>query len=252
MRPFLICLSSLVLLAHLVPVASTTAHPPAQVECPTIAIETPSHIICPDAEVTFTASVTGGDINSQHSFNWTVSAGRIVSGQGTPTIRVATVNAPGNQIEAGVNATVEVVGGQWGSCSRTASHAVQVKPFCPDRKFDAFLGNASLEEEKARLGNFAARLRNDLDTMGIITIRSGGKMSVGEAEARLERARNYLVNELGIEADRVFTREGDSLEELTIELWVMPTKLPSITPSQTNNSSPSQLNSNAPKPAVGP
>ena len=245
MRPILISLSSLILIALLVPITGSTTPYPHQVECPTIAIDTPSNIICPDADVTFTASVMGGNINSQHTFNWTVSAGRIISGQDTPTITVATANASGNQIDAGVNATVELVGGQWGSCSRTASYAVQVKPFCPDRKFDAFTGNASLEEEKARLGNFASRLRNDPDTMGIITIRSGGKMSVGEAEARLERARNYLVNELGIEADRVLTREGDSLEELTIELWVMPTKLPPAGDSQTNNS-------NTPKPAAGP
>lgn len=245
MRPILISVLSLILIALLVPVTGSTTPYPHQVECPTITIEAPSHIICPDAEVTFTASVMGGDINSQHTFNWTVSAGKIISGQGTQTITVATANAKGSQIEAGVNATVELVGGQWGSCSRTASYAVEVKPFCPDRKFDVFTGNASLEEEKARLGNFAARLRNDPDTMGIITIRSGAKMGVGEAEARLERARNYLVNELGIEADRVFTREGDSLEELTIELWVMPTKMPPADTSRTNNS-------NSPKPAVGP
>lgn len=234
MRAFLIC-GSLLIPALLVPVTgSTTSSPPAQVECPAITIETPSAIICPESEVTFTAGVEGTDPNVTH--HWTVSAGRIISGQGTPTIRVATVNARADQIDAGVNATVEVVGGQWGSCSRTASRGVQVKAFCPDRKFDTFLGTASLEEEKARLGNFASRLRGEPHTMGIITLCFGGKMLAGEAEARLERARKYLVDELGIEADRVYTREGDALEELTIELWVMPTN--PHAPSR-NNSLPS-------------
>jgi hypothetical protein len=204
-------------------------------ECPEITMETPSAIICPDAEVTFTAGVPGGDPNARQTYHWTVSAGRIVSGQGTPTIRVATVNASAD-IELGLRATVEVAGGQWGSCSRTSSHGVQVKAFCPDRRFDEFLGTASLEEEKARLGNFASRLRGEPHTMGIITLRSGGKMVVGEAAERLERARKYLVDELGIETDRVYTREGDGLEELTIELWVMPTN--PYAPSR-NNSLPS-------------
>ncbi|HVG32197.1 MAG TPA: hypothetical protein VM911_03925 [Pyrinomonadaceae bacterium] len=198
-------------------------------------METPSAIICPDAEVTFTAGVLGVDPNVQHTYHWTVSAGRIISGQGTPTIRVATVNASAD-IEVGLRATVEVGGGQWGSCSRAASYGVQVKAFCPDRKFDTFLGTASLEEEKARLGNFASRLRGDPHTMGIITLRSGEKMVAGEAEARLERARKYLVDELGIEPYRVYTREGDSLEELTIELWIMPTNPHA---HSRNNSTPS-------------
>ncbi|HVG21323.1 MAG TPA: hypothetical protein VNI02_19935 [Blastocatellia bacterium] len=236
MRAFLICVS-LLITALLVPVTGNTNNTPSppQAECPLITMETPSAIICPDAEVTFTAGVLGGDSNYQQTYHWTVSAGRIISGQGTPTITVATVNASAD-IEMGLKATVEVAGGQWGSCSRTASHGVQVKAFCPDRRFDQFLGTASLEEEKARLGNFASRLRGEPHTIGIITLRSGGKMVVGEAAERLERARKYLVDVLGIEMDRVYTREGDSLEELTIELWVMPTN-PNA-PSR-NNSMPS-------------
>jgi hypothetical protein len=231
MRVFLICVS-LLIPTLLVPVTGNTTTSPPQMECPEITMETPSAIICPDAEVTFTASVLGVAANAQQTYHWTVSSGRIISGQGTQTIRVATVNASAD-IELGLRATVEVVGGQWGSCSRTASYGVQVKAFCPDRKFDEFLGTASLEEEKARLGNFASRLRGEPHTMGIITLRSGGKMNAGEAEARLERARKYLVDELGIETNRVYTREGDGLEELTIELWVMPT----------NPNSPSRNNS---------
>jgi len=235
MRAFLISLS-LLIPALLIPVTgnTTSTTSPPQLECPEITMETPSTIICPDAEVTFTAGVVGGDPNIQHTYHWTVSAGKIISGQGTPTITVATANA---DTEMGLRATVEVSGGQWGSCSRTASHGVNVKAFCPDRKFDTFLGTASLEEERARLGNFASRLRGDPYTMGIITLRSGGKMVAGEAAERLERARKYLVDELGIESNRVYTQEGDGLEELTIELWVMPTNPNS--PSR-NNSMPSR------------
>lgn len=229
MRAFSITLS-LLIAALLVPVTGNTTASIPQVECPVITIETPSPVICPDAEMSFTASVEGTDPNV--TYHWTVSAGRIISGQGTPTIRVATVNASAD-IETGVKATVEVVGGQWGSCSRTASYSVQVKAFCPDRKFDQFPGTASLEEEKARLGNFASRLRGEPPMMGIITLRSGGKMGAGESQARLERARKYLVDELGIEPNRVYTTEGDSLEELTIELWVIPTT--THAPAQNNS-----------------
>lgn len=233
MRYLLSCLSSLILLALLVPVASTKSQLP-QVECPTITIEPSRQIICPDAEVKFTASVTGGEVNAQQRFNWTVSAGRIIRGQGSRTITVATAGAQG---PGGVSVSVELVGAEIG-CALTFSRAVDVTPLCPERKFDEY-GNLSFEEEKARLALFAAEVRGTPDTMGLIIIRESGKRDMDESGARLERARNYLVNELGLEADRVFTREGDLREEVAIELWIMPTKAPPAESNRNINSSPS-------------
>lgn len=246
MRTFLGCLS-LFILTLLVPATgdTTSFSNLPQGECPAITIETPNPVICPDARITFTASVTNGEVNAQQRFNWTISGGRITRGQGTPTITVATAAA--QEGPGGVRANVELVG-PGNNCSQTFSHAVDVTPFCPERKYDEY-GNLPFEEEKARLGLFAAQLRGTPDTMGLIIIRPGAKMEVGESEARRERARRYMVDGLGLETDRILTREGDGREELAIELWIMPTKLPPAESNQNINSSPSQLNSNTPKPA---
>jgi TolA-binding protein len=178
--------------------------------------------------VTFRASVEGGEPNTKRTFNWTVSTGKIISGQGTPAIKVATPGASSGADYEGITATVEV-GNLTASCSATASYAVQIKVFCPDRKFDEF-GDLSFDEEKARLESFISRLQGDPDALGLMKAYAGKCARVGEAEARLERMRDYLVNLRGL--DRIVTKNEGCQEEdqaeVRIELWVMPTKAPAL------------------------
>jgi hypothetical protein len=77
-----------------------------QAACPTTKIH------CPDSvhkgeSLTFTADVKGGDKDVTPTYNWTVSAGTISSGQGTSTI---TVDLKGVEAGASVTATVELGG----------------------------------------------------------------------------------------------------------------------------------------------
>src|SRR5947209_14810485 len=79
--------------------------PPPRPVCPNVSI------YCPDvqqagAPVTFTASVSGGTPGVTPIYNWKISAGKILSGQGTPTITVDTAGLAGQPISA----TVEVAG----------------------------------------------------------------------------------------------------------------------------------------------
>jgi hypothetical protein len=245
MRAFLICLSLLILLALLVPVANTTSFP-SQSECPEITIETPSTIICPDARVIFTAQVTKGEVNAQQRFKWTVAEGRVIKGQGTPTITVETTGAQG---PGGVRVSVELVGPEIG-CALTYSRAVDVTPFCPERKFDEF-GEVSEEFEMMKLDVFAIRLRSEPDTVGLIIMYAGEHAPVGYAEARLERARNYLIDVRGLEADQILMKDAGSGVESTMELWVMPTKLPPTNSNQNTNPNAPPPDSNTSKP-TGP
>lgn len=69
------------------------------------------------------SSARTGEINSAHAspqsvtYNWSISAGEIISGQGTPSIRIDTSGLP---VGTSITATLEV---QFvdGGCSRTAS-----------------------------------------------------------------------------------------------------------------------------------
>lgn len=242
MRRLLGCLSCAIC-AHLL-LATITTSRPVRTECPAISIETPSNTICPLAKVTFTAGVIGG-ANGQPNFRWTVSAGKIIGGQGTRTITVATVDEYGHSVDDSVTATVEVPG-LGTNCSNNASFTVRVEPFCPERKFDEY-GDLPFAEEKVRLESFIDRLHSDKDTLGLIVVCAAEHQRASEAEARAERSRHHLVNERGFDADRIITKEGGTREALTVELWVMPTRLPPRADSPTANSTLTPLNPAPPK-----
>jgi len=180
--------------------------------CPTVAVS------CPDSveegsSVTITANVGSGTPPAS-TYNWTVSAGTITSGQGTNSITVDTAGRGGSTITA----TLEV-GGVDPSCNRTASCTVSVagKPALP-RKFDEY-GNIRFNDEKARLDNYAIQLQNEPTATGYIV----GYGSCGtEGTTRANRAKDYLVNTRGIDAGRITVVDGGCLPELLVQLWVAP------------------------------
>jgi hypothetical protein len=162
--------------------------------------------------ITFNASV-GSDANV--TYNWSVSAGTITGGQGTNTITVDTAGLGGQT----VTATVEL-GGLDPSCSRTASCSTSVKPAPPVAvKFDEY-GNIKFNDEKARLDNYAIQLQNQPAAQGYILAYGS---CAGEAEARAQRAKDYLVNTRGIDAGRLVTVDGGCRSDLSVELWIVPT-----------------------------
>jgi len=159
-----------------------------------------------------------------------VSAGTISSGQGTSSITVDTTGLGGQS----VTATVEI-GGLDPACSRTASCTATVTaPAPPATKFDEY-GNIRFNDEKARLDNYAIQLQNQPGAQGYI-IAYGS--CAGEAQARADRAKDYLVNTRGIDAGRLVTVDGGCMPELKVELWVVPTGATAPTASTDNAVSP--------------
>jgi hypothetical protein len=149
------------------------------------------------------------------TYNWSVSAGTISSGQGTSSIQVDTAGLGGQT----VTATVEL-GGLDPSCSRTASCTTGIRAVVPPAvKFDEY-GNIKFNDEKARLDNYAIQLQNAPGSQGHILAYGA---CAGEAQARADRAKDYLVNTRGIDASRLVTVDGGCRSELTVELWVVPT-----------------------------
>jgi hypothetical protein len=194
--------------------------------CPTISVSCPSDVDL-GAPITFTAS-GAGDMNV--TYNWSVSAGTISGGQGTSSITVNTDGLGGQT----VTATVEL-GGLDPSCSRTASCSTSVKaPNPPAVKFDEY-GNIKFNDEKARLDNYAIQLQNQPGSQGYI-IAYGS--CAGEAQARADRAKDYLVNTRGIDAGRLVTIDGGCMPELKVELWVVPTGATAPAASTDNAVSP--------------
>lgn len=84
---------------------------------------------CPTIEVTggqvgasgakFVANVANSD--GDVTYNWTISAGMIESGQGTPVISVVEVGEPGTTVTATVD-----IGGMSPECNRNESWTVEI------------------------------------------------------------------------------------------------------------------------------
>ncbi|MBV9216911.1 MAG: hypothetical protein JO053_12120, partial [Acidobacteria bacterium] len=162
--------------------------------CETLSVSGPSGITNPGDSMTFTAVVSGGTGN--YTYNWSVSAGSIVSGQGTPSITVATNKDMGGQ---SVTATVELgnVGDPSCGCPTNASETagIQAKPV--PSLVDEF-GPQKDDEVKARVDNFYIQLNNNPTAQGYVIIY-GTKAEIAKRKAQIMKAinfRKYDVNRL--------------------------------------------------------
>ena len=195
--------------------------------CPEVRVSCPDTVNAGDT-ITYTANVTGGDPNVAATYNWSVSAGTIESGQGTPSITVRTTQAMGGQ---SITATVNV-GGYPPECNATGSCTTTVQVVAIARLFDQY-GNIAFNDEKARLDNYAIQLQNEPGAQGYIIAYGGRRGRAGEAQARADRAKDYMVNTRGIDPGRIVTVDGGYREDLTVELWIVPTgaALPAASPT---------------------
>jgi len=216
---------------HMVPGSATVTvavcndcHKP--IVCPNISVSCPTSVKQGDP-LTFTASVSG---DASVTYNWTVSAGTISSGQGTSSITVDTTGIGGQN----VTATVEL-GGLDPSCSRTASCTANVEtPPQTCRKFDEY-SDLRFNDEKARLDNLAIQLQQDPGSQAYYVVFGSCDT---EGAARSTRAVDYLVNNRGIDRGRITVIDGGCRETLTVELWICPTGAGAPVASNTATVSP--------------
>lgn len=202
-------------------------------DCPTLNVTGPSSDPMEGTDMTFVVNVSGGDKNVTPTYNWSLSAGTISSGQGTPVIWVDTSALGGYS----VTATVEV----WGydrHCNTVGSWTASVRPKSePSRKIDEY-GKIRWVAEKARLDNFAIELQNDPATTAYIITYGGRKSLPTAARTASQNARKHLVKTRGILESRIVWIDGGYREEPATELWIMPqdstppTASPTVDPSE--------------------
>lgn len=210
--------------------------------CPTVDVSCPADVN-EDGTITFTANVSGGDPSVTPTYNWTVSAGTIASGQGTSTITVDARGLGGQTVTATVD-----VGGYDRQCSTSDSCSTQVIGRVLPRKIDEY-GNIQFNDEKARLDNFAIEMQNDPTAQGYLVCYGGRVGRAGEAQRRCDRAKDYLVNTRGIDPSRIVTVDGGFREDLTVELWIVPSgatapeATPTVDPSEVQTTRPTRRRS---------
>jgi hypothetical protein len=187
--------------------------PPPQPVCPNVTIECPDRVEL-NQPLTFRSTVTGGSSNVAPVYNWSVSAGRIIDGQGTNTIHVDTTGLAGQT----VTATLSVAGYNL-DCSATCSVPFPVPVEC--RKFDEF-PDIARNDEKARLDNYAIELQNDPTSTAYVIVYPGQRGRPGDVQRHTTRIVDYLVNSRGVSAQRVVTLVGPARDVLMVELWLCP------------------------------
>ncbi|HEV7842669.1 MAG TPA: hypothetical protein VGO69_03190 [Pyrinomonadaceae bacterium] len=183
--------------------------------CPSIVISCPDTVRLGET-VTFRSSITNLATGITPIYQWTVSAGTITSGQGTPSITVDTTGLTGQAINARLS-----VGGFNLACSAqcTTQIPLRVEP----RKFDEF-GDIARDDEKARLDNFAIQLQQEPEAQGYIFVYTGTgrRIRPDYAQKRTARIRDYLINARGVDSRRIVILEGPPRSDPTVELWIVP------------------------------
>ena len=183
--------------------------------CPAIEISCPTDVAI-NQPLNFTSRYSGGvPANVTPVFNWTVSAGRIIAGQGTDTIKVDTTGLAGQTVRASLS-----MGGYNLEC---ASDCVVSIPL-PDqysKKFDEF-PDISRNDEKARLDNYVVELQNDPSATAYVIVYPGRSSKRGEVQYHSNRIVDYLVNSRGLDRSRIVTLVGPVRDELVVELWITP------------------------------
>ncbi len=183
--------------------------------CPAIEISCPTNVVV-DQPLTFTSRYTGGvPANITPVYNWTVSAGTIIAGQGTDTIKVDTKGLAGQTVRASLS-----MGGYTLECAADCAVNIPV-PEAIGLQFDEF-GDISRNDEKARLDNFAIALQNDPTATGYVIVYPGRTSKRADVQDHFGRVIEYLVHSRGIDQSRIKTIEGRKKDGLRVELWIVP------------------------------
>lgn len=203
----------------------------AQPQCPVTRVSCPDSVY-PKESLKFTVDVRGGDPKVSPTYNWTVSAGSISSGQGTSTIEVDTSEvAP----DSTITATVDLGGfdRKCGYGSTASSCTTGVLKKAEARKLDEY-GKLMAKDETARLDNFAIELMNDPLAQSYILAYNGSTSRPGDAQKAADVVKDYLIKSRGLDPSRVVTVDGGYREQPTIELWLVPSgaEPPKATPTR--------------------
>jgi hypothetical protein len=183
--------------------------------CPTIEIVCPTNVGL-DQPLTFTSRANGGTPSIPAVYNWTVSAGNIIEGQGTNTIKVDTSGLAGQTVRAYLTMP------GYGTLNCSADCGVSIPlPRITSRKFDEF-PDIQRNDEKARLDNFVIEMQNDPSATAYVVIYPGRAGRRGDVQHHASRIVDYMVNSRGIDEKRIVTLVGTARNELFVELWITP------------------------------
>jgi hypothetical protein len=176
--------------------------------CLSVVIEAPSEEWQEGRSLTLKARVKGAVEDAGLRYDWKLSAGRIISGQGTNTITVDTKQLGGQVVQANLKVTSPAT-----LCEVSNSHEIKVFQ--------------SLLVERARLwlnGESIFSSFNDFpmhtgrDTISYIIAFGRANGCEGEAAFLLREIKNHLIEKHGLRSEAIVTIDGGYDRELQIEV----------------------------------
>ena len=192
------------------------------VECPPVPECPRLQILCPSGietgqRIVFDSLVSGSLGSSPLVYNWTISGGSIIDGQGTRSITVDTAGLEGQSLTA----TAVLAGYDTSNsrCSASCSFSVPIPQTC--RKFDEY-PEITRNEEKARLDNLGVELQNDPFATAYVTIHPAEHGKPGDVEKRSRNVTDYLINSRGLDGKRIVVKTGSVRPNSVVEIWLCP------------------------------
>lgn len=180
--------------------------------CPSLTASGPYGLTAPGSTMSFSANLGGSE---RVSYNWVVSNGTIVSGQGTPNITVATSR---EMAGASVTATVSIGGLDPNcNCPNTASATGDVAPVRPPTLIDEY-GKKKDDEVKAIVDAINVQLSND-PTARIVVVNYGTAAQVKAQKAQLLKGMRFR----GTDLSRVSFVDGPNTGDgPRTKVWLVP------------------------------
>lgn len=188
------------------------APPPTCPDCSSVSVSGPAGVTTAGDTMTFTATASGAN-----SYNWTVTAGTIESGQGTPSITVRTTKEmAGSNVTATVNVGFSGRPANCGPCPGEASDTASIAPPVTPTLTDEY-GALKDDDVKARIDNFYIQLNNNPSARGYIIIYGT------PAQIRRQRAQiNKAIAFRKYDASRITFVDGPDNGEQKVKLWIVP------------------------------
>lgn len=236
MRKYISIILPLTLFVFVTSVAAQTPPPPKPQDpprppqpvvypCPQINVQVANPRIMRDGEhVVFAANVGGGDPNAQAIFNWSVSSGSIINGQGTRNI---TVDSKGSGNDRQIVADLLISGYSY-ECNVRATATVQVA--APPKKVDEF-GELPMVDEEGKLMSIVNYIATAPDRVHIIGY--AGRNNVRGYTSDVLRRMKAFITKSGPGSERVIPVDGGFREQPFFEIWVVPVGSESPRPTPT-------------------
>jgi hypothetical protein len=187
--------------------------------CADVSVTGPSGLVKAGETMTFTATTSGGNVAT---YNWSVDAGTIISGQGTNTITVQTSAGQTGNVTATLNTT-----GDCPECARTVTAVGSIENIPVATLLDT-IGAAVTDDVKARFEAVRNALGND-PTATVVVINYGTARQITARERQIQSA----IRQLGIDQARVTVlRGGAGTGTIETRVYVVPAGATPPTPEQ--------------------